>query len=183
MMMGRFDDIDAKKYTDRDYETLRPDYERAYPFLDYTNNAPEQAQQVSDQQTELRDTIKQQNERILLQQYQLKEIQSQLGPINQALSALGDMYRPLLSKGFRQKAEDMPIREVLKELIRQSIPVGKKFDQQPPQNFLDVVTKGADSMTDEDLQEIQRLVNEGDFVSAFSKMTKYIPIELSHYEH
>ena len=63
MMMGRFDDIDAKKYTDRDYETLRPDYERAYPFLDYTNNAPEQAQQVSDQQTELRDTIKQQNER------------------------------------------------------------------------------------------------------------------------
>jgi len=182
MMMGRFDDIDAKKYTDRDYETLRPDYERAYPFLDYTNNAPEQAQQVSDQQTELRDTIKQQNERILLQQYQLKEIQSQLGPINQALSALGDMYLPLLSRNLREKASDLPIRDVLKELIQQSIPVGKKLGQKPPPNFLEVVNKGADSISDQELQEIQQLVNNGDFAAAFAKMTKYIPIELSQYQ-
>jgi len=47
MMMGRFDDIDAKKYTDRDYETLRPDYERAYPFLDYTNYETQSSNKTS----------------------------------------------------------------------------------------------------------------------------------------
>ncbi len=92
------------------------------------------------------------------------------------------MYFPLLSTNFRQKTTDLPIREALKQLIQQSIPVGKKLGQKPPPHFLEIVNKRADSISDQELLEIQQLVNNGDFAAAFAKMTKYIPIELSQYQ-
>ena len=57
MIMGRFKDIDAKNYSPRDFQTLRPEYEHAYPYIDYMNNAPDTAQQLSTKQTQLQDTI------------------------------------------------------------------------------------------------------------------------------
>src|SRR5439155_435206 len=57
MIMGRFQDVDAKNYSPRDFDTLRPEYEHAYPYIDYMNNAPDTAQQLSTKQTQLQDTI------------------------------------------------------------------------------------------------------------------------------
>jgi predicted ribosome quality control (RQC) complex YloA/Tae2 family protein len=64
MLHGRFDDPDAKHYTPRDIETLRPEYEHAYPHLDFLNNAPQHTQELSTKQTELQDLINEQNQRI-----------------------------------------------------------------------------------------------------------------------
>src|SRR5206468_10127858 len=57
MIMGRFKDIDAKDYSPRDFETLRPEYELAYPYIDYTNTSPEETQELSTKQTQLQDKI------------------------------------------------------------------------------------------------------------------------------
>jgi len=57
MIMGRFKDIDAKNYSPRDFETLRPEYELAYPYLDYMNTSPEQTQELSNKQTQQQDII------------------------------------------------------------------------------------------------------------------------------
>ena len=64
MLHGRFDDTDAKHYTPRDIETLRPEYEHAYPHLDFLNNTLQQTQELSTKQTELQDIINGQNQRI-----------------------------------------------------------------------------------------------------------------------
>jgi len=55
--MGRFKDVDAKNYSPRDFDTLRPEYQIAYPYIDYMNNAPDTAQQLSTKQTQLQDTL------------------------------------------------------------------------------------------------------------------------------
>jgi len=57
MIMGRFKDIDAKNYSPRDFQTLRPEYEAAYPYIDYMNTTPQQTQELSNKQTELQDKI------------------------------------------------------------------------------------------------------------------------------
>ncbi|TMI67025.1 hypothetical protein E6H12_01475 [Candidatus Bathyarchaeota archaeon] len=41
VLFARFDDTDAKEYTSKEFETLRPEYEHAYAYLDYMNNAPD----------------------------------------------------------------------------------------------------------------------------------------------
>jgi integrase len=64
MIMGRFKDTDAKAYSPRDFDTLRPEYQTAYPYLDYKNNESAQTQQFSTKQTELQDTINKLNQRI-----------------------------------------------------------------------------------------------------------------------
>jgi len=64
MIMGRFKDIDAKNYSPRDFDTLRPEYESAYPYLDYMNNAPETAQQLSTKQTEQQNIINKLSQRL-----------------------------------------------------------------------------------------------------------------------
>ena len=57
VLFGRFDDTDAKEYTSKEFETLRPEYEHAYPYLDYMNNAPDTTRQLSTKQTEQQDII------------------------------------------------------------------------------------------------------------------------------
>jgi len=64
VMFGRFDDTDAKEYTSKEFETLRPEYLAAYPYLDYMNNNPKVASDLSTKQTELQDIINGQNQRI-----------------------------------------------------------------------------------------------------------------------
>jgi integrase len=64
MLMGRFNDTDAKNYSDRTTEILRRDYESTYPYLDYMNNTPQQTQELSTKQTQLQDTINTLNKRL-----------------------------------------------------------------------------------------------------------------------
>jgi integrase len=64
MLMGRFNDTDAKNYSDRTTEILRRDYESTYPYLDHMNNTPQQTQELSTKQTQLQDTINNLNKRI-----------------------------------------------------------------------------------------------------------------------
>jgi len=59
-MFGRFSTQDAKAYTTKKFEELRPEYEKAYPHLDHLNNTPE----LSNQQTQLQDVIDEQNRKI-----------------------------------------------------------------------------------------------------------------------
>src|SRR5437667_5594309 len=118
MLHGRFDDTDAKHYTPRDIETLRPEYEQAYPHLDFLNNAPQQTQELTNKQTELQDLIKQQNERI-------QALQDQVGPINEALSALGDVFGQALPRKFQDNTSNLSLREILREMIPLSIKFGK----------------------------------------------------------
>jgi len=64
MIMGRFKDIDAKNYSPRDFVTLRPEYENAYPYIDHINTAPQQTQELSTKQTEQQDIIDKLNQRL-----------------------------------------------------------------------------------------------------------------------
>jgi hypothetical protein len=64
IIIGRFSDVDAKHYTTAQFEQLRPDYDKAYPYLDYKNSLPTQTQEFSTKQTELQDTINKLNQRI-----------------------------------------------------------------------------------------------------------------------
>jgi hypothetical protein len=139
------------------------------------NNAPEQAQQLSTKQTELQDLVKQQNERI-------QALQDQVGPINQALSALGDVFGQALPRKFQNNTSNLSLREILTEMIPLSIKFGKQFGQKPPPNYVEIATKGAQDITEEELREIKELVKNGDLATAFTKMTKYIPIQLSQYQ-
>jgi integrase len=87
MLKGRFNDIDAKEYSPRDFDTLRPEYEYAYPYLDYMNNMPEQAQALSSKLTELQDQNKQLNERLQLTEQKLAFIrETQPQPTGVALA-------------------------------------------------------------------------------------------------
>ncbi len=184
--MGRFSDTDAKAYSPRDFETLRPEYEHAYPYLDYMNSAPEQAQEQATRHTELQDLIREQNARIQTLQNQTKQHESQLTTTSQALSALGnvfgDMFAKTLPSDVRNNASNLSLRDILMQLGPSSIKAGKQLGLKPPPNYLEVVTKGAQDISDEELREIEELVKNGDLATAFSKMTKYIPIELSQYQ-
>jgi integrase len=186
MMMGRFNDTDAKAYSPRDFETLRPEYEHAYPYLDYMNNAPEQAQELSTKQTELQDLIREQNARIQTLQDQAKQHDSQLTTTNQALSALGDMFSQAfaqaLPRDFQNNASNLSLREIMTELIPRSIKIGRELGLKAPPNYVEVATKGAQEIPDEELREIEELAKKGDYATAFAKMTKYVPIELSQYQ-
>jgi integrase len=112
VLFGRFDDTDAKEYTSKEFETLRPEYEHAYPYLDYMNNAPEQARKLSTKQTELQDLIKQQNERI-------QALQDQVGPINQALSTLGEVFGQALPRKFQNNTSNQVWQAVWPETTTQ----------------------------------------------------------------
>jgi hypothetical protein len=138
------------------------------------NNAPEQARKLSTKQTELQDLIKQQNERI-------QALQDQVGPINQALSTLGEVFGQALPRKFQNNTSNLSLREILTEMIPLSIKFGKQFGQKPPPNYVQVATKGAKDMPEEELKQIEELVKNGDLATAFTKMIKYIPIELSQY--
>jgi integrase len=83
MIMGRFKDTDAKAYSPRDFDTLRPEYQTAYPYLDYKNNAPAQTQEISAKQTQLQDTIKQLSDK-------LQDMQQQIDNTPNFLTKLSD---------------------------------------------------------------------------------------------
>jgi len=64
MLMGHFNDTQSKTYADREITILRNEYERAYPQIDYLNNAPDTTQQLSTKQTEQQDIITKLNQRL-----------------------------------------------------------------------------------------------------------------------
>jgi len=64
MLMGHFNDTQSKTYADREITILRNEYERAYPQVDYLNNAPDTAQQLSTKQTHQQDIIDSLNKRL-----------------------------------------------------------------------------------------------------------------------
>ena len=83
MLMGRFSDIDAKAYNPRDHQTLRPEYERAYPHLDRENNTPELATENANLQDTI-DHLRQQITQIDSLKQQIAKLQAERGAFRQA---------------------------------------------------------------------------------------------------
>jgi len=95
---------------------------------------------------------------------------------------LGDVFGAALPRKFKDNTSNASLREILTEMIPLSINFGKQFGQKAPPNYVDIATKGAQDIPEEELKQIEELVKNGDLATAFTKMTKYIPIELSQYQ-
>ena len=95
MLLGRFDDTDSKHYTSHQTETLRHEYDLAYPYLDHKTNAPRDSIQASLKESQLRDTIEHLNQEFVEakqdQEKEIKQLKASLARQDKILEQLSNL--------------------------------------------------------------------------------------------